>query len=194
MTDARRRVERAIRWAPEADRVRYAEEWRHDMASAASSGHRADDVARAAARMAVDLRLRWWARVLLGGAGASRAVTTWMGLLVLVVAAFLLGGIVLLFLAGVALVLGVVFALAGTPSHWSHWLVVASVVLGAGSGAFSWWALGASVDADDAFRPQPAATAWIGTDLLVFLASGLLLIVAAVVAVRREGRIHRAPH
>ena len=52
MTDARRRVERAIRWAPEADRVRYAEEWRHDMASAASSGHRADDVARAAARMA----------------------------------------------------------------------------------------------------------------------------------------------
>lgn len=194
MTDAGRRVERAIRWAPETDRARYAEEWRHDVSSAAALGRSEDEVARAAVRMAVDLRLRRWARVLLGGAGAARALTAWAGLLVLVAAAFMLGGIVLVFLAGVVLVLVVVLARAGTPSHWSHWLVVASVVLGAGSGAFSWWALGASVDAEDAFRPQPATTAWIGTGLLVFLASGILLIVAAVVAVRRESRIRRTLH
>ncbi len=191
MTDAGGRVERAIRWAPEEDRARYAEEWRHDMAAAAALGRSEDEVARAATRLSVDLRLRWWARVLLGGTGAAKALVAWTGLLALVAAAFVLGGIVVLLLAGVVVVLVVALARSGTPSDWSHWLVVIAISVGVCSGAFVWWAAGAKIDAADSFAAEPPAAAWGGAALLVFLASGVLLVVAAVVAVRRERRAAR---
>lgn len=139
-------------------------------------------------RMAVDLRLRHWAGVLLGSAGFWKALSAWVGLLVLAGAAFTLGGPVVLVLVIAIVVTVVAFARVGAPSHWSHWLVVTSLALGAISGWYVWWVAGVAMDAADSFTPEPPAAAWGGAGVVVFLSSGLLLILAAVIAVRREIR------
>lgn len=114
MTSPERRIERAVRIAPRSDRGRYEAEWHSDLAAAETHGLSPSDVGRGATRMAVRLRTRQVERVFLGWHGPVPALSAWLGLVVLSVASFLFGGIIL-FLALLGLV--VVFSRAGTPSH-----------------------------------------------------------------------------
>jgi hypothetical protein len=192
MTDSRQRVERAIRLTPPADRERYATEWRHDVVQAAEhSQQQAQDVARAATRMAVRLQGRRVEHALLGRRGIGVAVAAWVLLCALVIAALLFGGPVLLAVVVAFLLLSTALARAGAPSHWSHWLMIASVVTGIVSAAFVWWAAAAMVDAADALTPTPQAATWGGVGLMAFAASCVGLLGSAVMAVRRENSRRR---
>ena len=191
MSDRSLRLERAIRVTPREDRRRYEAEWRNDVAEAEVNGLAPRDVERAAFRLAVDLRARYVGRLLLGGRGWLRAVGAWLAL----VGGLVVTGVLLpfgaVFFALILLGLVVVLARAGTPSHWSHWLMVASIVTGAASAAFVWWVAGVRIDAADAMTPEPPAAAWGGTALIVFLASGVALVASAVVSATRERRVRR---
>jgi len=190
MTDHTQRIDRAIRVTPREDRSRYAAEWRHDLAEAQAQGMPPRDVERGALRLAVDLRARHVGRLLLGGRGWRRATGAWLALLGgLVVAGLLPLGAVITLLVLLGLV--VILARAGAPSHWSHWLMVTSIVTGAASGAFVWWAAGVKIDAADAMTPEPAAAAWGGAALVLFALSALILVASAVVSATRERRVQR---
>lgn len=191
MTDHTQRIDRAIRVTPREDRSRYAAEWRHDLAEAQAHGIPPRDVERGAWRLAVDLRTRHVGRLLLGGRGWRRAAGAWLALLGgLVVAGLLLPlGAVITVLVLLGLV--VILARAGTPSHWSHWLMVVSIVTGVASGGFVWWAAGVKIDAADAMTPEPAAAAWGGAALVLFALSALMLVASAVVSATRERRVQR---
>jgi hypothetical protein len=191
MTDPAPRLDRAIRLTPRADRDRYEAEWLHDLAAADAHGLSPRDVERGAMRLAVNLRARHIERLLLGGYGLATALRSWLILVALLVAAAFLGGIVLLFTFFVLIALVVVLARAGTPSHWSHWLMVISIVTGAASAAFVWWATVAAVDAADNFTPEPAATTWSGAALILFALSALALVGSAVISATRERRAPR---
>jgi hypothetical protein len=189
MSNPKQRIDRAIRLTPGVDRGRYAAEWRHDLASAAEHGLAPRDVGRGAMRLAIQLRARQVERVLLGGHGAVVALCSWLALVALLVLSSLLGGIVLLLTTVVLLVLVVVLSRAGTPSHWTHWLMVVSIVTGVASGAFVWWAAVAKVNAADNLTAEPPAAAWGGLALVLFALSALTLLVAGLAAASRERRI-----
>lgn len=191
MTSPERRIEWAVRIAPRSDRGRYEPEWRSDLAAAETHGLSPRDVGRGATRLAVRLRTRQVERVFLGLHGSVPALSAWLGLVALCVAAFLFGNAILLlaFLALLGLV--VVFSRAGTPSHWSHWLMVLSIVTGAISAGFVWWVAGVKISVADSMTPEPAAAAWGGTALILFVLSGCALVVSALVAATRERRIRR---
>jgi len=191
MTDMEGRVERAIRRLPQVDRERYADEWRHDLVAAQGDRAREAEVARAASRMSTRLRSRNVERLLLGRFGAPRALKAWAVVVAIVAVGWLLGGIVLLAAFAMLVALAVIFARAGAPSHWSHWLMVVSAVIGLGAGAYVWWSIGASVDADDAFRPEPPLAAWTGVGLIIFALCTLTLLGSAVTASVRETRLRR---
>jgi hypothetical protein len=191
MTDVEGRVERAIRRLPQADRERYADEWRHDLVAARGDRAREAEVARAASRMSTRLRSRNVERVLLGRFGAPRALGAWAVVVAVIGAALIFGGIVLLAAFAMLVALAVIFARAGAPSHWSHWLMVGSVVIGFASGAYFWWATGAVFDAEDAFRPAPPLAAWAGVGLIIFALCALTLLGSAVMASIREARLRR---
>lgn len=138
--------------------------------------------------MAVRLRLRWIADGFTGGRGAPVAVACWAGLAVLGFLALLFGQLLLLMFVGALVVLAIAFARAGRPSHWSHWLMVASVVVGVFAAAYVWWALGVGIDAADNMTPEPAAAGWMGEGLLLMLASAVGFLLATGIAVTRERR------
>ncbi|WP_028050799.1 hypothetical protein [Cellulomonas sp. URHD0024] len=188
MTTPAQRVDRAVRLTPRDDRPRYEPEWRTDLAEAQAQGLDAHDVARGAVRLAVRLRMGQLGHVLVGRSGAGPALGLWGGLGALLVATSLIGGpfVVLSLVAVVAVVL--ILARTGTPSHWSHWLMVASVVVGVVAFGYVFWSVGAVVDAADDFRPEPAAAAYAGLGLVVMLLSAVGLIVSAVIAAHRERR------
>lgn len=134
------------------------------------------------------LRMRQIERVLLGGRGVAAAGIAWAGLALAFVVTFLLGNVLvpvfLMVFAGVVVVL----SRAGTPSRWSRWLMLVSMVAGVASAGFVWWAAGAKIDAADSFTPEPALAAWGGVGLIVFVVSFLGLAVSAAAAVARERR------
>lgn len=191
MTDVEGRVERAIRRLPQADRERYADEWRHDLMGVRGDPAREGDVARAASRMSTRLRSRHVERLLLGRLGAPRALKAWAVVAAVLAVGLILGGILLLAAFAMLVALAVIFARAGAPSHWSHWLMVVSVVIGFGAGAYVWWSIGATVDADDAFQPEPPLAAWTGVGLIIFALCALALLGSAVMASMREARLRR---
>jgi hypothetical protein len=190
MTRAERRLERAVWVTPASQRSRYEHEWRGDLAAAAQQGLDEDGVSRGAMGMAVRLRVREIERLLLGGRGLVAAVLAWAVLLVVLVAAFLLGNVVLVGAVLLVGAVGVVLARAGTPSHWSHWLMVASVLVMATSVAFVWWVAGVKIEAADSGTPEPPIAAWGGTALLLLAASLVAFVGSAIFAARRER--HRA--
>lgn len=190
MSDRSRRIERAIRITPRAVRARYEAEWRHDLAGAEANGLAPREVERAAWRLAVDLRARRLGGLLLGAHGRPAAVGAWVALVGgLVVLGLLPFGLVLVVL--VLLALATVLARVGIPSHGTHWLLVTSIVVGAASATFVIWAARAKLAAADAGVPEPAATAWGGAAVVVFLCSGAALVASAVGAVTRERRVQR---
>ncbi|MEH0109683.1 hypothetical protein V6N00_08180 [Tersicoccus sp. MR15.9] len=186
MTNADRRLDRAVRMLPPADRERYVEEWRADL-GAAAEGDRAL-TSRGALRMATHLRLRQGGRALLGQLGVPAAVFAWAVATAIGVAAFIFGGVVLvlgLIVFGAVIVL---LSTAGVRTHWSHYLLLASLVIGTAAATFAWWTVGLAIDADDAFTDPPAVTDWTGTAIVVFLAAGLGVLISAVIAVVAENR------
>ncbi len=191
MSDHTQRIERAIRVTPPGDRDRYEAEWRHDLAEAEANGLSPRDVEQGALRLAVGLRAQQIGRSFLGKAGVVRALGAWLILLGLLVLAVLLGGVMLLVAVLALAGFVVVLARVGTPSHVSHWLMVASIACGTVSGAFVWWVASVRIDAADAMGPEPAAAAWGGAALVVFALSAVTLVVSAVIATTREGRTHR---
>lgn len=190
MRNAERRVDRAIRITPREDRDRYANEWRSDLEAGPHHGVDRSDVAKGALAMAVRLRLRQVSNAFTGGKGAFVAIGCWAALVFLGILGLLFGQLPLLLFLAALVVLAIAFAHAGTPSHWSHWLMAASIALGTCSAAFVWWAMGANIEADDAMTSAPRAAAWDGAGILLMLASIVGFLAATIVAVSRE-RKHR---
>ncbi len=191
MSRAQRRVDRAVQWTPSQDWTRYEPEWRADLAAAERQGVDPGDVSRGALKLARRLRARQLERLLLGGRGLGRAAVGWVGVAGLALAAFLVGNVVLLALVLTVVLLVVVFARAGAPSHWSHWLMVTSLVVGAAAAGFVWWVSGVRIDAADSGTPEPAIAAWGGLALIMAALSSIGLLVAAGAAVTRERRLSR---
>jgi hypothetical protein len=190
MKDPKQGLGRAARITPAGDRPRYTQEWQADLARAEELGLPPEDVVHGATRMALTLRRRQLERLLLGGYGTAPTALTWLVVFVAVVVAFLLGGILVPLLLLFALVGAGVLARAGSPSHWIHWLTLASLAVGGGSFSFFWWALGASIDAADTYTPVPPLALWGGTALILFGISVVTMIISAVAAVTRERRLH----
>lgn len=188
MNDPERQLKRAVRLTPAGDRARHEAEWRADLAQAEGLGIAPRDVTRGAVRMAVRLRMRQIERVLLGGRGALAAAVAWVGLVLMLMVTFLLGNVLVPVSLVVFVGVVVVMSRAGTPSRWSHWLMLVSLVTGVASAGFVWWAAGAKIDAADNFTPEPALASWGGTALVLFAVSFVGLVVSAAAAVARERR------
>lgn len=189
MTNAQKRLERSIRITPRADRDRHVPEWSHDLAAAAEqSDEAAREVSKGARTVAWTLRRRQAERALTGGSGVGGAVWAWSGIVVLGGAAFLLGGPVLVLMllvgAGVLAVLGK----AGSPTHWSHLLMLVSAAVWLVCTVYFWWAWGVAFEAEDAMRPVPAAARYDGAALLLGLVAFAGFVAAVVVAVVRARR------
>src|SRR5438128_1063799 len=123
-----RRLQKAIRRLPRDDRARYGEEWRSDIA-AAGGPEEARQVSRGALAMATHLRLRHGGRALFGLLGAGPAVLGWCIVTVAGVGAFLLGGAILVLGLLLAGALVAVMASSGVHTHWSHAIMVGSLVV-----------------------------------------------------------------
>lgn len=188
MNKIERRLQRATRLTPASERARYGEEWRSDVQSAASAGASADRISRGAVRMATHLRVRQAGQLLLGRLGVVPAVVAWVLLAVVAVLSFLFGGIILLVGLVVTVAAVAVLARAGVQTHWSHFLLIASLIIGTASAAFAWWAVGLSIDAADSFTPEPPATHWTGTAIVLFLLSSVGVLVSAIIAATNAGR------
>lgn len=184
MNKIERRLQRATRLTPASDRARYGEEWQSDMRSAESAGVSADRISRGAVRMAIHLRVRQTGRLLLGQFGVVPAVVAWLLLAVFTALTLIFGGAILLAGLGVAVI--VVLARTGVQTHWSHFVLLASLIVGAASAAFVWWTLGLSIDAADSFTPEPPITHWTGTALVLFVLSALGVLVSAIIATVTE--------
>ncbi|MET4096946.1 hypothetical protein [Arthrobacter sp. UYCu712] len=185
MIKIERRLQRATRLTPASERARYGEEWRSNVQSADSAGASADRISRGAVRMAVQLRVRQAGQLLLGRLGVIPAVLSWVLLAVVAVLSFVFGGIILLVGVGVGVTAAAfaVLARAGVQAHWSHFVLIASLIVGTASAVFAWWAVGLSIDAADSFTPEPSVTHWTGTAIVVFLLSGVGVLVSAIIAV-----------
>jgi hypothetical protein len=181
-----RRMNRALRLTPASDRARYEEEWRRDLSDSRAAGADPDQVSRGALGMALQLRLRHAGNLLLGKSGPWRALSAWVVLAAVAVLALLLGNIILLLGLIVAALAIVALTRAGVHSHWSHALLVASLIAGTVSAAFVWWVLGVRIDAADSFTQEPPAASWGGTALVVFALSAVGVVVSAVIAATRE--------
>lgn len=190
MNKIERRLRRATRLTPASERARYGEEWRSDIQSAKGVGGDADRVSRGALRMALHLRVRQGGQLLLGRLGVLPAVIAWLALAVVGVLSFLFGGIVLLVGLLLTAVTVVVLSRAGVPTHWSHFLLVASLLVGTICAAFVWWAVGVRIDSADSYTPEPPVVQWAGPAMVLFVLSclGVLgsAIIAAVTAARRQ--------
>lgn len=188
MNKIERRLQRATRLTPASERARYGEEWRSDVQSADSAGASADRISRGAVRMAVHLRVRQAGQLLLGRLGIIPAVLAWVLLAAVAVVSFVFGGIILLVGLFVTAAAFAVLARAGVQTHWSHFVLIASLIVGTASAAFVWWAVGLSIDAADSFTPEPSVTHWTGTAIVVFLLSGVGVLVSAIIAATKAGR------
>ena len=189
MSKAERGVERAIRLTPAADRERWEPEWRGDLHVAQQEGTAAAaEVGKGARRVAWRLRRRQVERIFTGDRGVLAALGAWLLVGVAAVAAFLFGGPVLALVALGFMVLAVVLGLAGSPNHWSHWLMVTSAAVWLACSAFFWWTFGAAVDAADAFQPVPDLVRWGEPAFLLGCTAFLGMCASVVVALVRAAR------
>lgn len=170
---------------PKEWRARYIEEW--VASSEALAGSPADQQAHdeACYRFARRLRMIYLGQTLAGKHGVLKAIGLWLGLLVLLVGAFLLGSPVTLALlvavGGVlmALRLGAVGGKASAVTCVALALTVVSSIV------YFWVAFGVGFDAADAGLPVPAWTQFILLALGIGALAFLGLIVALVLSVRR---------
>ncbi|MEO8830285.1 hypothetical protein [Lapillicoccus sp.] len=186
MTLSNRRLRSAIRLTPKDERARYAEEWEHDLSHAGAAGAGSPQVLRGAMSVALRRRARWTGHALLGGRGLGVAVSGWVVVAVLIVLAFLGGG-----LFGVALLVGLVLAavgltFAGRPSLLTHWLLGLSTVVGICAASYVWWVLGVQIDAADTSTPPSGAATHGGAGLLVLGVSLIVFVASAVAAYTRR--------
>ncbi|SDL58327.1 hypothetical protein SAMN04487916_1111 [Arthrobacter sp. ov407] len=194
MTKIKRRLQRVTRLTPASDRARYGEEWQGDIEAADTAGANADRISRGAVRMAIHLRVRQTGRLLLGQFGVVPAVVAWLLLAVVAALALIFGGVTLLAGLGVAAAVIAVLTRTGVQTHWSHFVLLASLIVGAASAAFVWWTLGLSIDAADSFTPEPPVTHWAGTALVLVVLSALGVLVTAIIAtVTEAGRRSGGP-
>lgn len=185
-SSSRRRLDRAIRITPTADRERRVPEWEGDFADAsAAGGDAAAQVAKGAESVAWTLRRRQVEHVLTGSAGLGAAAAAWLGVGVVGIGAFLLGGPVLLLLVLSLAVIGFVLLNAGSPNRWSHRLLAAAVPIWLGCTGFVWWALGEQFDAADEMRPVTGAARWGGAVFAVGLAAFVVIVVAVSITIIR---------
>ena len=129
---------------------------------------------------------------MLGRLGVVPAVVAWLLLAVVAAASLIFGGFILLSGLGVAAAVVVFLARTGVQTHWSHIVLLASLIVGAASAAFVWWTVGLSIDAADAFMPEPPVTHWTGTALVLFVLSVLGVLVSGIIA-NEAGRRSGAP-
>lgn len=189
MGSADKRLARAIRVTPSADRARRVPEWEGDYAAASARGARsARQVARGAEKVAWELRRRQVERLLTGAAGAGRALTAWLGLAVVACAAFLFAGPALLTLIVILILVGAVLLKAGSPSHWSHRLLMASGVVWIACSGFVWWATGERINAADDMRPESRLAALGGPVFVAGLLAFIAMIACVLIAVKRANR------
>lgn len=134
----------------------------------------------------VHLRAHQAGHILLGRFGVAPAVIAWLLLVVVAAMSSVFGGVILLAGLAVAAALIVVLARTGVQTHWSHFVLVVSLIVGAASAAFFWWTLGLSIDAADSFSPEPPVTHWTGTALVLFVLSALGVLFSAITATVTE--------
>ena len=180
-------VERAVRRLPHAERDRFAEEWRHDVEVAPDEAT-ALQVARGARTMA---RRLWWRHrglALMGRRGPTSFVAGWAIVAVVSLIAFLLG--LFFWIAGACALVLTIRALldAGVSSLAIRSIEVASLVTGTAAVAYLWWAWGAGFDAQDSFRPVPAAATHGTLAGIVLLVSGVLFVGALATSLVRRKR------
>jgi hypothetical protein len=189
MTNAQKRLERSIRITPRADRDRHVPEWSHDLAAAAEhSDEAAREVSKGARAVAWTLRRRQVERALTGGSGVAVAVVAWSVILLLGVTAFLLGGPVLVLVVLIGAGVLIVLAKAGSPTHWSHRMMLVSAAAWLVCTIYFWWAWGVAFEAEDAMRPVPNAARYDGAALLLGLIAFAGFVASVVVAVVRGRR------
>jgi hypothetical protein len=191
MTTAQRRLERAIKLAPPAERDRYAEEWRYDVAACEREGGDPTQISRGALTVAMRLRARQVERSLVGAAGAWAAIAAWALVTTTLVLAFLLGNLLLVVSCVVIGLTMLILAHSGSPSHWSHTLLLASTLVGLCSASFAWWVLGVRIDADDAGTSVPSAASYGGLALILLGLSGIGFTIAVTIAAIRARRRDR---
>jgi hypothetical protein len=163
MSRAERRLNRAIRVTPPADRDRYGSEWRGDLESAAGLGISPLEVARGATRAAWRLRLQHWGRTLSGAEGGRRATAAWA----LVVAMMLFGGPLLLVIPG-SMVVALHLA-RHNPWRGADIVMLGTLMLWLACTVAFWWLWGVGFDAADANQPPPPGQEWAGPLFLVGL-------------------------
>ncbi|HBY23862.1 MAG TPA: hypothetical protein DEG88_11495 [Propionibacteriaceae bacterium] len=176
---------KAEAWLPKEWRARYSEEW--VPSSEALAGSPAERQAHDAAcyRLARRLRVIYLGQTLAGKHGVLKAVGLWLGLVVLLVGAFLLGSpmtLALFMAVGGVLVALRLGAVGGTASAVTCVALALTVVA---SMVYFWVAFGVGFDAADAGLPVPAWTQFILLALAIGALAFLGLIVALVLSVRR---------
>jgi len=184
MSRPSRRVRRAIRITPAADRPRYAPEWQGDLAAASELGLSAADVAGGAMRVARRLRARQFRRVLDGTAGPWPTTGAWAILL----------PVMFLFAGPLLLVTGIVGTLlAFIRASRVSWRAGRILMLGFASvwvisTAMYWWLWNVGFNALDAGRPLPPIMTFYQPAFFVGLAAFLAFWITVAVNLRR------APH
>jgi hypothetical protein len=66
--------------------------------------------------------------------------------------------------------------------HHLKILQVVSILIAVIAGVFAWWTIGLSIDAADAFTPEPPVTQWTGTAIIVLVLSILTFLSAWVLS------------
>lgn len=189
MDSNERRLVRAIRRVPAAVRGSNEEERHRALASAHEAGTGAERVSRGALATATDLRIQQVGNALLGGLGTGPAFLAWGVVACVSVAAVLFGSVFLLLGTGMVATVAFVLARAGVHSHWSHAVMVMSLIVGSAAAEFVWWVWGLGFDAADAFEEPPAIVAWMGPGVIVFLVSSACFIMSVIYAVVHESRL-----
>jgi hypothetical protein len=192
MSRAERRLNRALRVTPAADRDRYGSEWRGDLESAAELGIPPLEVARGASRIAWRLRIQQWGRILTGAEGGGRAAVAWSLVVVSMPVAFLI-------LPALWLVLPVAMVVVLSPARQGPWRATDRVMLGTTvlwlvCTVVYWWLWGVAFDAADVNKPLPSITKWADPTFLVglgaFVTFWVALTIRVIRAARRPGRVN----
>lgn len=192
MSRAERRLARALRIAPAADRDRYASEWRGDLGSAAELGVSLLEVARGATRAAWRLRLQHWGRALSGAEGGRRATAAWAVVVAVLPVPLLFGGPLLLLVIPGSMVVALHLT-RHNPWRGTDIVMLAALMLWLVCTVAFWWLWGVGFDAADANQPLPAVTSWTGPSFLVGLGAFVAFWAAFVVSVVRKSSERARP-
>jgi hypothetical protein len=185
MSRAERRLNRAIRITPPADRDRYGSEWHGDLGSASELGISPLEVARGATRAAWRLRLQHWGRALSGAEGRRRATAAWALVVAILPIPLLFGGPLLLLVIPGSMVVALHLAREGA-SRRTGVVMLAALMLWVVCTAGFWWLWNVGFDAADANQPMPAVMTWYEPSFLVGLGAFITFWVAFAFSVIRR--------